>query len=281
MGDVTLGALLGVNQSFDGGTLAPWSKSSDQASAFVVASASAVHSSGFGLYTVTASTGGTPHIVACALGAPDLAGRIAFPGIAAHTVWSSVWAGAADAPSSGQAVWRATGASTAPSAPLAHGGALLGYGVAAVCNSPGALLEIGLDRVAGPGAAAAFLLDDALTQIDPLVLHPEWTLEEQSELLRAQHRTQSGRLQAVTWGRYWALNLPLHWLSGLEADVMNWWWEQQAPLAFTLDSSDAAAVRVCRITNPRQPVCRRMRPYADRWSATLTLESLDEGSLVF
>lgn len=280
MGDVTLGALLGVNQSFDGGTLAPWRKTSDQASAYVVASASAVHSSAFGLHTVTGSTGGALGVVACVLGAPEVAGRVAFPNITSHTVWSSVWGGAVDAPSSGQAVWRVTGATGAQSAPLGYG-ALRPCGVAALCNSPGALLEIGLDRVAGPGAPAAFFLDDALTQIDPVVLHPEWALEDQSEALQAQHRTQSGRLQAVTWGRYWALSLPLRWLSDQDAGLLNWWWELRAPLAFTLDSSDAAAVRVCRITNPRQPISRRMRPYADRWSGSLTLESLDEGSLVY
>jgi hypothetical protein len=280
-GDVTLGALLGQNQSFEGAALGPWSKVSNQASAYIVASASAVHSSTFGLYTVTGSSGDTATAFACTLGTPDVAGRSAFPGIGSHAVWCSVWGRAADAPSSGRAAWRVTGNANALSAPFAYGAALQRYGAATVTGSPSGLLEIALDRVTAAGTTASFAVDDVLTQIDPIVLHPEWTLEDRSALLQAQHRTQSGRLAAVAWGRYRGLNLPLRSLSGLEAGLINWWWELQAPLAFTLDSSDAAAVWVCRIANPRQPVGRRIRPYADRWSGSLTLESLDEGSLVY
>jgi hypothetical protein len=280
-GEITLGALLGANQSFDAGTLAPWSKVSDQASAYIVSSASAVHSSAFGLHTVAGSTGGALGVVACDLGTPELAGALAFPGFASHSVWNWVWARAADAPSSGQARWRISGDSDGWSGPIAYGAALQRYAAATVASSPAGLLQAGLDRLTASGAGAAFDLDDVLIQIDPLVLHPEWSLEDQSALLQAQHRTESGRLQSVGWGRYRAFTVPLRWLSQTEADVLNWWWAAQAPLAFSLDSSDSAAAWVCRITNPRQPVNRRMSPYADRWSGSVTLESLDDGSLVF
>jgi hypothetical protein len=280
-GGTTLGALLGDNQSFEASALDPWSKVSNQASTYLVSSASAVHSSAAGLYAVTGSTGGTARIVACDLATPDAGGALAFPGVGSHAVWSWVWARAADAPSSGQARWRVSGNGDALGKPIAFSAALLRYDVVTGADSPGANLGTGLDRAGAAGAAAFFALDDVLTQIDPLTLHPEWTLEEQSTLLQTQLRSASGRLQTVTWGRYGALSLPLRWLTGQEADVINWWWQLQAPLAFTLDSSNSAAVAVCRITNPRQPIARRIRPYADRWAGTLNLETLDEGSLVF
>lgn len=281
MGEITLGALLGANQSFDDGVLAPWSKVSDQASADVVTSAGAVHSSAWGLYTVAGSTGGAPGIISCALGGAQGAGALAFPGVATHAVWSWVWARALDAPSSGQARWRVSGDGTGWSAPIAHGPAPARYTAAALTTSPAGALETALERADAPGAAGAFALDDVLTQVDPLVLHPEWGLEEQSTLLRAQHRTQSGRLHTIVWGGYRAFSVPLRWLTGAEADTLNGWWEAQAPLAFCLDSSDSAAVWVCRLANPRQPIGRRLAPYADRWAGTLALESLDAGSLVF
>jgi hypothetical protein len=281
MGDITLGALLGANQSFDDSTLSPWSKVSEQASAYVVSSASVVHSSAWGLHTVAGSTGGAPGVVACALGGPQGAGALAFPGVATHAVWSWVWARALDAPSSGQARWRVAGDGEGWSAPIAHGSAPARYTAVTLTTSPAGMLEAGLERAGAGGAAAAFALDDVLTQLDPLVLHPEWSLEEQSTLLRAQHRSQSGRLQTIAWGGYRAFSVPLRWLTRAEADMLNGWWETQAPLAFSLDSSDSAAVWVCRLANPRQPIGRRLAPHAQRWAGTLALESLDAGSLVF
>ncbi|HEX7925942.1 MAG TPA: hypothetical protein VF678_00025, partial [bacterium] len=194
---------------------------------------------------------------------------------------SWLWARACDAPSSGQARWRVTADADAWSAPIAQADALQRYCVATVTTSPAGALDVALERITGAGAAVAVDMDDVLTQIDPLTLHPEWALEEQSALLRSVQRTQSGKLQSVGWGSFRAFTVPLRWLTDAEADALNGWWAAQAPLAFCLDTSDSEAVWVCRITNPRQPVGKRLSPYSDRWSGTLTLESLDAGSLVF
>jgi hypothetical protein len=281
MGDLTLGALLGANQSFDESDLSPWLKVSDQASAFRVDSAAAVHSSTGALFAVVSSTGGALPVIAYAYGSPADAGRAAYPDIGSHTVKSWAWARAADLPSSGQAVWRLDGGQEGVSLPIGTAPAPARYEALTWTDCPAGLLTAGLRRIAGAGPAAAFTVDDVLTQMDPLALHPEWSAEDQAALLRAQHRTQTGQLQTVLWGRYFAWTLPLRALNGLEAGLIRWWWESQLPLALTLDSSDAAAVFVCRITNSRQPIGRRVRPYADRWTGTLTLESLDGGSLVF
>ena len=281
MGDMILGALLGANQSFEGSTLAPWVKASEQASAYLVGSGAAVHSSTTALYIVAGSTAGPLAAVSYAHGTPFDAGRAAFPETTTHGLRSWAWARATDAPSSGQAYWRIATEMEALSSPIAAGPVPTRYEAFTWAASPAGFLETGLRRMAGAGAMVSFTVDDVLTQLDPVTLHPEWTAEEQSALLQAQHRTQSGQLQSVLWGRYFAWNLPLHAISGIEAGIILWWWELSLPLAVTLDSSDSATVFTCRIANSRQPIGKRVRPYADRWSGTLVLESLDGGSLVF
>jgi hypothetical protein len=120
-----------------------------------------------------------------------------------------------------------------------------------------------------------------LTTIDPITLLPEWDFEERARVLKAEHRTQGGLLYTYVWEKHFAYNVPLRFLSDSHAALLNWWWENQFDLALTLDSSDSESTRIVRIVNDRQPIGKRIRPYANLWEGMVELESIDRGSLVF
>ncbi len=125
------------------------------------------------------------------------------------------------------------------------------------------------------------ITDDVLTQIDLITLHPDWSFAERSEVIKSQNRTLGGKLHTYTWDKYFSWNVPLQFISTSHADLINWWWENQFNLLFTLDTSDSESMFTCRITNKTQPIGNRMRPYTDLWRGNITLESLDKGSPVF
>jgi hypothetical protein len=283
MGTIRLGALLGRNQSFEAFADGPqgWVRESDQASFFRVDSVTVVHSSPYGLQAVVDSTGGAAGVLRYDYGTAGDAHALWFPAVTTHTLHGTLWARAADAASSGGLRWRLGGAVEALSAPIAHGAALAAYGLETVVASAAGLPTAGLVRVSAAMAPATVFVDDVLTVVDALALHPEWSLEERAHLERSVHRTQEGRLHGYTWHRHAAFRVPLRWLSGLEAERVNWWWEVQAPLAFTLDSSDAERVVPCLLVNDTQPVGRRIRPLADAWQGTLELAGLHDGRLAF
>jgi hypothetical protein len=283
MGDFLLGALLGANQSFESVAAEPegWQRESDQASFYAADAPTAVHSSPQGLQAVVDSTGGAPEVLRYDHGTAADAWRLWFPEVTTHALRSSVWARVDDAASSGSLRWRAGGSAEAYAAPIAHGAGLALYVAETQVVSEAGAPHAGLVRVAAAMAPATAYLDDVLTMVDGQLLHPEWSLEERAQLVRAQYRTQASLLHSYTWHLHAEFHVPLRWLSGQQAALLNWWWEQQAPLAFTLDSSDAAALQVCRLVNDSQPIGRRIRPYADAWEGTLELAGLGDGRLVF
>jgi hypothetical protein len=283
MGDFLLGALLGTNQSFERFSDGPqgWLRESDQASFYPVDSFTAVHSSPVGLLAMVHSTGGVPEVLRFDHGSASDAHRVWFPEVATHALRSTVWARAGDAASSGSVRWRLGGSLDALSAPIAHASSLALSTVETQVVSAAGTPHAGLVRVSAAMAPATVYLDDVLTAVDGIVLHPEWSLEEREQLVRAEHRTQAGLLHSYVWHRHPEFQVPLRWLTTQEAALLNWWWELQVPLAFTLDSSDAAAVVLCRLVNGRQPIGRRIRPYGDRWEGSLSLAGLHDGRLAF
>ena len=129
--------------------------------------------------------------------------------------------------------------------------------------------------------SVGMMVDDVLTQIDPITLNPTWDYQEMAQVLAAQNRTLGGNLSTYQWAKHFEYAVPLVYLSTSYADLLNWWWENRFNLALTLNTSDTESIRVVRIVNDRQPIGRRMQPYADQWQGLLQLESIDKGSLVF
>lgn len=283
-----LGALLGRNQSFE--TFAPssagplpegWVRESDAASFYPVDSFTTVHSSPAGLEADVESTGGTAGVLRYDHGTAADAHRVWWPEVTTHALRSTVWARAGDAASSGSLRWRLDGGAEALSAPIAYAGSLAPYVVETWATSGAGLPRAGLVRTAAAMAPAVAFLDDVLTEVDALSLHPDWSLEERERVVRAHHRAPAGRLYQYTWHRHAEFRVPLRWLTGSQAALLNWWWEAQLELAFTPDGADPAAVQLCRIVNDRQPIGRRMRPYGDLWQGRLELAGLHDGRLAF
>jgi hypothetical protein len=283
MGDFLLGALLGRNQSFEDFTAHPqgWTVETGQAAFSQVQSHTAVHSSPAGLAALVSSTGGGVNVLRYDHGAADDAHRVWFPEVTAHALRSTVWARMTDAPGSGALCWRLDVGSSVLSVPFAHAAGLLPYTVSAQVTSVAGVPGAGLARTTPTLAAATAYLDDVLTVVDGIVLQPGWGLEERERVQRTFQRTEAAGLRTYDWHRHEAFHLPLAWLTPREAALLNWWWESQCELAFTLDSSDAESVRLCRIVNARQPIGQRMRPYTERWTGNLELAALHDGRLSF
>ena len=128
---------------------------------------------------------------------------------------------------------------------------------------------------------AGIYCDDVLTQVDPISLHPDWSLKEGGRLIESRHRSPRGQWRLKTWAAYFEYRIPLRWINTSEADLINWWWERGLNLVYTLDSSDDSAVYLCRIANRRQPIGRKERPYPDSWKGALELVSINDGRLAF
>lgn len=124
-------------------------------------------------------------------------------------------------------------------------------------------------------------IDDVLTQIDPITIHPTFDFREQQDLIKNNNITLGAIQHTYSWDKHFNYTVPLHLISDSHANLINWWWENQFNLTFTLDTSDSESVFICRITNDRQPINRRIRPDFNLWEGVIFLESLDKGSLVF
>ena len=297
MGDFTLGALLGQYdraQSFDvdsAGSLSQvqsWAKA-DQTSWYFVGCAQAthVHSSQQALKVEVFSRSGSESILSYAYGQPEDAYRRWFPEVDTHAVATRGWMLVDPITSSGDyrfQLFAGAGAfevlpgKTFGTDPLRH------HRLATTVSSEaGGTPRVGIHIPDGAAvnSTAAVYVDDVLTTVDELALQPEWTFRERAQLIRTQHRTRTGELHDFVWEKYFAYSVPLQFLSDSHAPLLNWWWENQFNLLFTLDTSDSESLYVVRIVNGSQPIDRRMRPYADRWRGTLRLESAGNGALDF
>jgi hypothetical protein len=210
-----------------------------------------------------------------------------FPEVETHALEASAWLLCGPAPSSGSLSFKlaAQAELTVPLAGAQYGLDPLRYLrlETAVSSAAGVGPRVGLHVPAGTAihSQTTVLMDDVLTVVDAITLHPEWSFEERSRLLRAQHRTRAGHLHTLVWDKYFAWSLPLRFLSDSHAALIGWWWERQPALLLTLDSSDSESRWIVRIANESQPIGRRMRPYGDRWEGALELESLTSGELAF
>lgn len=296
MGDFMLACLLGQEggaQSFDVASHAPvsgvgsWSPGAATSWSFQGGDVpSAVHSSARALRAEVGSQAGPAPVMTYAYGRADDAHARWDPAVDTHVVETLAWMRAGPAASSGDLLLRLEGLQTAAARlPGAAGSAALQpvalrtTVASAAGGAPRWELAVASGSAADSGTAA--VVDDVLTTVDPLVLHPEWSFRERAQLIREQHRTRSGELHGVVWSRFLAYRVPLRFLARAEADRLNHWWRTQQPLVFTLDSSDAESRYVVRIVNDTQPVGRRLRPYDDRFAGALELESVRRGGLVF
>ena len=296
-GDFSLGCLLGQYggaHSFDvasdniGSTISSWSFSNSVgAGARFIDTSFEVHSSAQGLAIDVNSWGsGRDALLRYDYRFQDDAYGRWFPDITTHVLRGLVWAHTTEQVTSGEAN-------------LSYGNGpviQLPFDGEPFAISPAALRIPEVQVTSGTGDNTAFLdldylnstatfhtltLDDVLTEVDPIVLHPEYDLLAQAQARRNFHRSREGTLYQYDWGTHGAWTVPLQWLPDSHADLLNWWWQQGLALLWTENSSDAESTRIVRIVNGRQPIGRRMRPYYDLWQGAVELEEVRPGSLVY
>lgn len=297
MGDFTLGCLLGQYdnaQSFDVASTAypanvqSWQRLSAAQNSLEYWSANqmgilATHSSNQGVrFVVSSSAIPLDAALRYAYSTVDDAYARWFPAVATHDIRVDAWARFDTATASGSAVLQLDDSGLAI-IPYTAADSMAHLRAATVTYSGKNVLapHLDIDINSRYGGVYALYLDSVLTQIDPIVLHPEYGLREQALVMQSRHRTRAGDAYAYRWGRYSAFQVPLRFLADSHADLINWWWEGGFYLAFTLDTSDSESIRVVRIANERQPIESRVAPYEDLWQGTLELESIHAGGLAF
>jgi hypothetical protein len=213
--------------------------------------------------------------------AADDAWARAFPQVSTHVLRVDAWHAAPDSVASGQIAWRLLGqpdvAALVPATAEGHAPLRLETWVTSAGGGPGLRVTHATDVA----SAWDWLLDDVLTQLDVLTLHPDWPVEVAWRPVGSPGRTSTGRQVTVPRAHALQARMELSWLTDSAAGLLNWWWSQQLPLALTLDTSDAEAVYLVQITNDQQPAQQRRPDNAEYWRGALQLQSINDGALVF
>ncbi|MDH4247891.1 MAG: hypothetical protein OEW39_08745 [Deltaproteobacteria bacterium] len=287
MGDFMLGCLLGQYngaQSFDVASSAlttavsSWTKYHAQSSIYL--QTAVVHSSGQGIRCEVYSTGTAQTVLTYDYAAAnDLYGRW-FTEVVTHAIHYKGWV-RADANSGTAIIIGEAGSANLNLFPVPQSTTLQPFARLSHVYSSGPYKEFTVHINAALSNSMAVYVDDVLTTIDPITLYPEWSLTEQARLIQARHRTLGGKEHVYTWGKYFAYEVPLRFLSDSHAALINWWWENQFHLLFTLDTSDSESSFIVRIANDRQPIGGRVKPYVDLWQGVLQLESVHDARLSF
>lgn len=239
-----------------------------------------VHSSGQGIRIRANSYSGVTSVLQYSYGVPEDAHKRWFPDITTHDIRMDAWFTMDTAAQSGRGTYELqAGPSVLLSMPYITDGEIEHHRIITTVFSNG-VRPRALFRTFG-NVGYEFYIDDVVTQIDPIDIFPEYSFQDQQRIIKNQNRTIGGKLHTYTWGQYFQYTVPLQFLSDSHANLINWWWQNQFNLAFTLDTSDSESMFICRIINDRKPIGQRVRPYQDRWAGVLHLESIDEGSLVF
>ena len=286
----TLGCVLGrydLAQSFDVASAAisansgqsavnSWMKGTSQSSVNYITS---THSSAQGLTVWIDSDGGSPNALIYKYGAANDAHERWFPDIATHNMRVTAWGRFSSMQRSGWSRLAILDSAGSSGMPIPFTSLALAPITVERTNvtSNGDYPHVAISRVVSSGAAST--IDDFIAQTDWIQLFPEIGFADESPFLFESAGALGGRRDFFRWGRTFAWQVPLKYLSDSDASLLTWWWRNQFALAFTLDTSDAATVQLCRIVNDDNPVRRRMRPYGNRWEGGLMLESLHDGRL--
>lgn len=279
MGDMRIGALLGKDMSFDVGsalpTPEPWSYVSAQASTFLV---TGVHSSRAGL-DVWADSKSTQFVLANNCYSEYIAIRNPLATAWAFRTW--VWAKSLANPSKPQVEFNVNLGVTSTFVSI-QSDSLSRYEISQGFYTNAQITEVTMAiQRSSTNSLGHIQIDNILPQMDRLILHPEWDVSVQEQLVRQEHRTMSGQYRSYKWSSFESVKIPLQYLITSEADLLNWWWQKQVNVALTFDSSDYTSTMLYRIVNDQQPIGSRIGPYPDMWKGTLDLAGINNRGLVF
>ena len=291
MGAFRLGALIGTNQSFDvgSGNAIPNSWATFTPCSFYPfpspTDTIACHSSTIGTH-IAVQSGGTDHMLRYQYGNLLTVFPTLFPDVVSHTCYASVWGMNRNGVSASQMLFRLQDLSGGNPATLdtylstaTNVFSRYNFGPYTALNSND--LTFGIIKANVFVGGEIVNLDDTLMRVDEIVLYPEWSYVERAQLMKSQYRSLGGGLHTYTWGKHFAYDVPVRFLSDSYAALLNWWWENQFNLALTLDTSDAESTYIVRIVNDQQPIGSRIQPDMHSWEGVLQLESINRGALVF
>ena len=256
-----------------------WALGTAQGSAFF--STAAVHSSAQGVLVEVYSGGAAGALLTYQHGAGNDSYARWFPDITTHDLRLDAWARINTAGNSGGAsLWigaQSSGESVIPH----HASATQPLRQTAFVHSAGAAFPVTELRRSASTGSYGIHLDSVLTQVDPITFNAEWDLWASRMQIKAEHDTIGAAHRQWIWGSYGAWSARLRYLSTSHAALLNFWWENQFALCFTLNTSDTETLHVVRIANQEQPAGQRVEPHANLYRADLRLEAITEGSLVY
>lgn len=119
-----------------------------------------------------------------------------------------------------------------------------------------------------------FFLDDVLTSVDVIDLKTTWDFENNTQQNITYDESIGGKLSKYNWSDHQTWNVPLEFVCGSEANLLNNWWRNGYNLMFTDNSSDTTRNYVVRIVNDSEPITSVNVPYNDQFSGTLKLEAI-------
>ncbi|MDH4225608.1 MAG: hypothetical protein OEW12_08180, partial [Deltaproteobacteria bacterium] len=207
--------------------------------------------------------------------------KVVFQEVSTHAVQTVFWHTASPVDSGDWAANLYGSAGGVASQVLGGEDRMVPWKVSLWTTSHGGSPRFGLQRTGGFTKTTSWGMDNVLTQVDWMTIAQGEGFKRRENRLAQWDRSAQGLLVSGVGEPYPAFDVPVQWLTTLQADLINWWWEKGTFLAFTVEPSDMATTAICVIANNTQPVRRRISPYPDKWEAKLELMGVNNWALSF
>lgn len=118
----------------------------------------------------------------------------------------------------------------------------------------------------------ALIFKLGISSVDAITIRPEYSASFGEKQIRSEVLTQRGRRYVYKWGDYEEIKLPVDYVSGTNASVINSWWDTNTELLFFITSDTATEVHSVFITNKSRPLAKYVKPYDTYLKGTIQLE---------
>jgi hypothetical protein len=120
------------------------------------------------------------------------------------------------------------------------------------------------------------VFDLAFDTSSAVTILPDPGMARQDKIIESVHRTPTGARYSYKWGDYYAVKIPVSFVSSGDAAIVNSWWVSRAPLVFrqydSTSGSGAADVRSVMITNKKLPISKFEAPNLSELKGVIELE---------
>ena len=282
MGDFSIGALIGANQSFD----APsswtipngWTRLADECSLYPETGATNIHSSAVGLRMNINSSAAGENGIRYDYG--TAAQATWFPDITTHVLALSVWGYTTEnvPTTNAELIVLLSASVTTPKFPFATTPARrdIAYS-SAISGANRPLLD--LQVASQTNINLKLYVDDVLLRVDETTIYPTYDMAIGGGIKRQLYRTLGGDAYSYRTRRNFKFDLPLELLSTSHANLFNWWWRNDFNLLLTLDTSDAESSLICRLVNEAAPISHVDGAGRGTWKGNLELLCINDGRL--